>query len=96
MSEDNRVIIRTDRAGVFFAEIKSRSGSEAVLTNSRRLWYWSGAASLSQLAMEGVSRPQDCKFPEAVKEQVVLGVIEILPTTEQARKCIDAIPAWRA
>jgi hypothetical protein len=34
--ENQKFIVRTDRAGVFFAEIVERNGSEAVLRNARR------------------------------------------------------------
>ena len=47
------VIVRTYSAGVFAGNLKSRDGKEVTLTNARRLWYWSGAASLSQLAVAG-------------------------------------------
>ena len=58
------VIVRTQSAGVFAGNLKSRDGKEVVLTDARRLWYWAGAASLSQLAVSGTSRPGDfCKFP---------------------------------
>lgn len=88
-------IIRTEKAGVFFAEVKSRNGNEAVLTNCRRLWYWSGAASLSQLAVDGVTRPGECKFTVIVPEMTVLGVIEIIPTSENAVKSINSVPIWK-
>ena len=52
-------IVRTYSAGVFAGEIESRNGKEVVMRNARRLWYWDGAASLSQLAMEGVSEPEN-------------------------------------
>lgn len=45
------VIVRTYTAGAFAGELESRNGREVVLLNARRIWYWSGAASLSQLAM---------------------------------------------
>ena len=88
-------IIRCDRAGVFFARIKERNGSEAVLEDCRRLWYWSGAASLSQLATEGVKRPRECKFTVTVPEMTVLGVIEVIPCTEEAEKNVKAVPVWK-
>ena len=91
----NKVIIRADRAGVFFGEIKERNGSEVVMTNCRRLWHWSGAASLSQLAMEGVKRPDDCKFTVTVSEMTILGVIEIIPCTNEAVKSINDVPVWK-
>ena len=47
------VIVRTYSAGVHAGELVRRNGKEVLLQNSRRLWCWAGAASLSQLAMEG-------------------------------------------
>jgi hypothetical protein len=90
------VIIRTRSAGVFAGELKSRKGTEAVLTNARRLWYWAGAASLSQLAVDGVSRPESCKFPVAVPEVILTEVIEVLPLSAKARKSIDSVKIWTA
>lgn len=48
-----KVIIRGDRSGVEFGELVEQNGNEVTLKNARRLWYWAGAASLSQLAMDG-------------------------------------------
>lgn len=89
------VIVRTYSAGVFAGYLKSREGREVTLNNARRLWYWDGAASLSQLAMEGVSKPENCKFPCEVEEVILLEAIEILNVTEAAKKCIDEVPIWR-
>ena len=91
-----KVIIRTEKAGVFFCEIKERNGQEAIITNARRLWYWDGAASLSQLAVEGVKKPQNCKFTVTVNEMTVLGVIEIIPCTEAAIESINNVSIWRS
>lgn len=90
----SKSIIRTDRAGVFYGEIKERNGNEATLTNVRKLWHWDGAAALEQLAIDGTSKPKECKFTVTVDEIVVLGVIEILPCTDKAMKSIDGVPAW--
>lgn len=64
-SMDNQqfYIIRAKDAGVFFGHIKERKGDEVTLTDCRRIWYWQGAASLSQLATEGVSEPRFCNLP---------------------------------
>lgn len=87
-------IVRTFSAGVFFGKIESRNGKEVVLRDARRLWYWDGAASLSQLAMEGVKKPENCKFPCAVNRVELLEVIEILDTTEECKKSIDSVKIW--
>lgn len=88
------VIVRTDRAGVFAGTLDSLDGTTARMSNARRLWYWSGASSLSQLSLEGVKRPKDCKFPAAVPEVQLFGVIEILPLSASARASIDAVKPW--
>lgn len=89
------VIVRTYSAGVFAGEIESRNGREVVMINARRLWYWDGAASLSQLAMEGTKKPENCKFPCVVDRVELLEVIEILDTTLEAQKSIEAVPVWK-
>ncbi len=97
MGIDNQYyIIRCDRAGVFFAKIAERRGSEADLVDCRRLWYWDGAASLSQLAMEGTKSPNHCKFTVTVPFMTVLGVIEVIPCTEEATANISEVREWKA
>lgn len=89
------VIVRTYSAGVFAGTLESRNGREVVLSNARRLWYWDGAASLSQLAVDGVSKPENCKFPCEVSHVELLEVIEILDVTEKARNSIAGVPVWQ-
>jgi hypothetical protein len=90
------VIARTQSAGVFAGNLESRVGQEAVLTDARRLWYWAGAASLSQLAVSGTNRPKDCKFPVAVPRIEILQVIEILDVSPAGEASIKAVPVWQA
>ena len=88
------VIVRTYSAGVFAGELESKNGQEVVLKNARRLWYWDGAASLSQLAMEGTSKPENCKFPCEVDRIELLQAIEILDVTNKARDSIKSVKIW--
>ena len=93
---DNRFyIVRADRAGVFFGHIMERVGSEVTMTDVRRLWYWDGACSLSQMAVDGVKNPDGCKFTVVVPEMTILGVIEIIPANEAAVKNIEAVKPWK-
>ncbi len=94
MSENRQVIVRTQSAGVFAGELESRNGKEVIMRNARRLWYWSGAASLSQLSVEGTKKPKDCKFPVAVDRVELLEAIEILDLTPAAKASIDSVPIW--
>lgn len=95
MSETEKKIIRTYSAGVFYGIVESQNGQEAVILNSRRLWYWSGANALDQLATEGTKKPNECKFSVEVERRELKNVIEILDTTHDARKSIEAVPIWK-
>lgn len=88
-------MIRTYSAGVFAGTLKERNGKEALLTDARRIWYWRGAASLSQLAADGTSDPHGCKFPVAVDEVLLTEVIEIIPITDKAKASIADVPEWK-
>jgi hypothetical protein len=88
-------IVRTYSAGVFAGYLESRKGKEAVILQARKIWYWDGAASLAQLAVDGTSKPENCKFPTSVSKIELTEVIEVLDCTEKARKSIEAVPIWQ-
>lgn len=92
---NKKVIIRGDRSGVFFGTLAEKNGTEVKLTNCRRLWYWAGAASISQLAVDGTSNPSGCKFTVTVDEIIITDVIEIIPCTEKAIKSIEGVTKWK-
>jgi hypothetical protein len=94
MNDKKYVIVRTYSAGVFAGTLESRNGREVVLSDARRLWYWKGAASLSQLAVDGVKYPHECKFPIPVPRVELLEAIEILYVTPKARESIAMVPVW--
>jgi len=94
MPKGKYVIVRTYSAGVFAGNLESRNGQEVVLTHARRLWYWSGAASLSQMAMTGTSDPSNCKFPQEVDRVELLQAIEVLDVTAKAEKSIKGVNVW--
>jgi hypothetical protein len=89
------VIVRTYSAGVFAGILISREGKEVVLAQARRLWRWEGAASLSQLAQSGTSKPLECRFPEAVDEVLVTESIEILSVTKSAQAILEGVAIWK-
>ncbi len=88
-------IVRTENAGVFAGTLETIEGNIATLTNARRLWYWDGAASLSQLAVSGTKKPRNCKFPIAVSRVQLFQVVEILDVTSEAQKSIEEVPVWQ-
>lgn len=86
-------IIRTFSAGVHFGVVKqidnraSAQGSDVLLENSRRIWKWEGAFTLSEVSQQGIEKAS--RIAEEVPEIYITGVIEIIPTTEQARKSFE-------
>lgn len=92
---NKKVIVRGDRSGVFFGTLEKKEGSEVTLTNCRRLWYWDGAASISQLAVDGTTKPHNCKFTVTVPSIVIMDAIEIIPCDEKAIKSIEGVKEWR-
>lgn len=87
-------MVRTRSAGVFAGTVAERDGAEVLLKNARRIWFWAGAASLSQLATDGTSKPKECKFPVPVAEVLLPEVIEIIPITDAAKASIAGVPVW--
>lgn len=92
---NKKVIVRGDRSGVFFGTLVAKEGQEVKLENCRRLWYWDGAASLSQLAKEGVTRPDNCKFTVTVDEIIITDAIEIILCTDEAIRNIEGVSEWK-
>ena len=89
------VIVRSSMAGVFLGVLKEYQDTNVSLENSRRLWYWSGASSLSELAKFGVARPDECKFPCVVPSIIVNDVCEVLEASKDAVKSIISVPEWK-
>lgn len=90
-----KVIVRGDRSGIFFGTLVEKDGQEVKLVTCRRLWYWDGAASISQLAVDGTSKPGNCKFTVTVDEIEILDAIEIIPCTDKAIESIKRVREWK-
>lgn len=88
-------LVRSTKAGVFAGIVENNERGTVVVKDARRIWYWSGASSLSELAVRGPAHPEKCKFPCAVDRVQVHEVCEVLPCTDVARKAIEAVPEWR-
>lgn len=92
---NKKVIVRGDRSGVFFGTLVEKVGTEVTLEKCRRIWYWDGAASISQLAVDGTVRPDNCQFTVTVDSIVITDAIEIIPCTEKAIKSIEEVKEWK-
>lgn len=85
------VIVRTYSAGVHFGILKAREGREVVLVDARRIWYWSGAFTLSAVAIKGVDRAS--KLSVFVPEILLIEAIEIIPCSPEASAVLRSLPA---
>lgn len=85
------VVVRTYSAGVHVGVLSARDGKEVTLTDSRRIWYWEGAFTLSAVATAGVSAAS--KLSVAVPEIALTEAIEIIPCTKAAESCLRSLKA---
>lgn len=91
-------IIRADKSGVFMGKISFIEGSTVGVNAIRRLYYWSGALDVTQLAKEGVANPNNCKFSEQLEDSdlsILTNLIEFHPMTEKAIKSINSVKVWK-
>lgn len=86
------VLIRTYSAGVHFGYLVSRDGKEVVLERSRRIWYWKGANTLSEIATSGLNT-KESKVAASV-DITLTEAIEIIECTPEAVASIEAV-LWK-
>jgi hypothetical protein len=88
------VVVRCQNAGAFAGALISYDPQlRTAEINARRLHYWDGAASLSEIANRGVSKPGACRFT-ARTNMIVMEVIELIPMTEEAISAMASVPLW--
>jgi hypothetical protein len=90
-------IIRADKAGVFMAKIENIENGAALCNSVRRLYYWEGALDVTQIAANGVTRPQSCKFSVQMGEEdksTIFNLIEFHPASEKAIASIQSVKEW--
>lgn len=92
-----KVIVRTNRAGVFYATLSDYDPQTrtAELKECRQIYYWKGACTISQIAEEGVKYPDECKLTLYVHVMQVMEVIEIIPCSDKAIKIIEGVKIWK-
>jgi hypothetical protein len=91
------VMVRQAESGVHYGYLAKDDGQGNVtIYDARRVWYWKGAATLSQLALDGPSTPDECKFPAPVPEITIYGICEMIPVTSRAAERLNSVPVWSA
>jgi hypothetical protein len=90
-----KVIVRADRAGVFYGTLTAKEGSEVTLENARKLYYWTGANAIEEIALSGVKKASNCKFTVVNKEITINNWIQINPCTDSAIDNIESVVEWK-
>ena len=85
------VLIRSQNAGVHMGQLYERVGNVVTLVDARRIWYWKGAFTLSEMSQKGVANPDECKFSIAIPTITIFGVIEILPLSNNAKQSLYGV-----
>jgi hypothetical protein len=89
------VIVRADRAGVFFGILEEKNGNNVILKDVRKLYRWYGSAAVEQLAAEGTSKPDECMFTMTVYEMEIANAIQVIPCTEKSIESIKSVEEWK-
>lgn len=93
-----KVVVRSINAGVFFGTLDAvtADGCSCELSGVRKLWYWEGAAAVEELAENGTSLPEKCKFTVKVGSMAIVGICQIIPATDRAAESIEGVGEWKA
>ena len=81
------VIVRTYSAGVFFGYLQARSGKDVELTRARRIWFWTGANTLSEIALHGVGPGSKIAEPVTV---TLTEAIEVISCSKEGAANMEA------
>lgn len=93
---NKKVIVRSDKNGVFFGTLVHKEGLEIRLKNVRKLYYWSGAYTVEDLANKGVTKPNECKFTVICDEIELSSYDQIIPCTDNAIINLEKVKIWKA
>ena len=90
-------IVRADRAGVFFGKVKEVAPdmSSVTMTETRKIWKWSGACAVEQLAADGSKDPKNCKLTVKISEMTIKDPVQIIPCTDKATEILSGVPEWK-
>ena len=90
-----KVIVRGRDSGVFFGELVSQKKQIVKLKNARKLYYWDGACAVEELSLNGVDKPDNCKFTVTVSELIITDAIQVIPCTDKAVESLSSVKDWK-
>ena len=98
--EQEYVIARCKDAGVHAGYLVSTNEHHTVLRDVRRIWHWTGAASLSEIAVYGLNPAKSAASKigavEISKRLRDSDICELTVCHDAGRTSIEGMPVWRA
>lgn len=90
-----KCIVRGNNSGVFYATVvKIEDKTVVEMQDVRRVYYWDGANTISDLAVQGSKTSYNCKITVPVEQVVITDCVEINVCTEKAINNLDSIKIW--
>lgn len=91
---NKKVIARINRAGVYHGVLDAW-GDIIRLKDVRRIYYWQGALSVTDMSVHGIKGGK-VTCPASEVEFLAEEVIEVNACSDEASKAIESVPAWKA
>jgi hypothetical protein len=89
-----KIIARIDRAGVFHGTLDHIDNDIMRLKDARRIYYWNGALSVTDMAANGITGGK-VTVPVTTVEFMSDKIVELNECSEEASKSIEAIKPWK-
>lgn len=89
-----KIIARIDRAGVFHGTLDYIDNEIIRLKDTRRIYYWNGALSVTDMAAKGLTGGR-ISIPVTTVEFMSDKIVEINECSDEATKSIEAIKPWK-
>lgn len=91
---NKKVIARIDRAGVFHGTLDYIDNEIIRLKDARRIYYWNGALSVTDIAAKGITGGK-VTIPVTTVEFISNKIVELNECSDEANKSIEAIMSWK-
>lgn len=91
---NKKVIARISRAGVFHGTLDHIDNDIIRLKDSRRIYRWEGALSVTDMAANGLTGGR-ISAPVSKVEFITDAVIELNECSDEASRSIEAIKVWK-
>lgn len=89
------IIARIDKAGVFHGILDYKDADITRMTDVRRIYYWQGPLSVTDMACNGINSGK-VTLPAAAVEFETKNVVELVLASDEATARIKAIKPWTA